>query len=358
MRARVRYKIIIILICVVVPFTTEAANVGAYEMADADGDNLPDGWEQQIVDANPSDEIADVADVRAEDDFDGDGLTNGEESAVGTDPTNPDSDGNGTPDGQEFGSLTNGLEFLRLFIESDPLNRSYLALADNSFQLVIDAEPNNYTAKVYGAFAKLANLINDPELVAVPELFGYTIPVLLQNPEGQLELTNAPLSDEVVHTLYANALPVIDAALADLGALPTNWTGSAEVSTNYFPLDETVYVDIGDVVAGKAVLKIMRSLLLTAKANQLDVNYDRLIHPVNGPIATIIVDGLTNDWSGVPIHLKGTRQDVIRYAKAARGSTSLYVMVSYDEDDIEEYGSLDGGLTLELQSEVMWYYSP
>jgi hypothetical protein len=55
--------------------------------ADKDNDRLPDSWEQQIVDADPDDDIFSVADVRPNDDFDGDGSSNWLEYLMGTDPT-------------------------------------------------------------------------------------------------------------------------------------------------------------------------------------------------------------------------------------------------------------------------------
>jgi hypothetical protein len=58
---------------------------------DSDGDGLDDTWEQQIVDANPSDGIDSIEDVLPGDDFDGDGLSNGAEAVAGTSPVNADS---------------------------------------------------------------------------------------------------------------------------------------------------------------------------------------------------------------------------------------------------------------------------
>jgi hypothetical protein len=58
---------------------------------------MPDDWE-----------IAHGLDPTTDDcnyDYDNDGLTNCEEYRWGTDPFNPDSDGDGIPDGQEFGDL-------------------------------------------------------------------------------------------------------------------------------------------------------------------------------------------------------------------------------------------------------------
>lgn len=56
---------------------------------DLDGDGLPDSWEYALVDANSSDLLRDIRDVRPEDDFDHDGATNLEEYLAGTDPTDP-----------------------------------------------------------------------------------------------------------------------------------------------------------------------------------------------------------------------------------------------------------------------------
>lgn len=69
--------------------------------ADADGDGLPDDWEQAFLQDVPDDQQG------ADDDPDGDGLTNLEEFQNGTDPNNPDSDGDGVDDGVELERGTN-----------------------------------------------------------------------------------------------------------------------------------------------------------------------------------------------------------------------------------------------------------
>ncbi len=55
-------------------------------IVDTDGDGLDDTWEQQIVDADPSDGIDSIEDVLPGDDFDGDGLSNRAEAVAGTSP--------------------------------------------------------------------------------------------------------------------------------------------------------------------------------------------------------------------------------------------------------------------------------
>ena len=65
----------------------DEAGLGIFGVAsdDADGDGMPDSWEQQIADADPDDAIHGPADVLPGDDFDGDRHTNLEELVAGTD---------------------------------------------------------------------------------------------------------------------------------------------------------------------------------------------------------------------------------------------------------------------------------
>jgi alpha-tubulin suppressor-like RCC1 family protein len=80
--------------------------------ADADGDGLLDAWELQ--------HFGNTSPTGAED-ADGDGLTNLVEMALGTDPTNPDSDNDGMNDGAEYTSGRNPLDR----IDSVPLPAAY-----------------------------------------------------------------------------------------------------------------------------------------------------------------------------------------------------------------------------------------
>jgi hypothetical protein len=56
---------------------------------DTDGDCLPDAWEQEIIDADPNDNIKTLNDVDSLADYDGDGFNNLSEFEDGTDPLDP-----------------------------------------------------------------------------------------------------------------------------------------------------------------------------------------------------------------------------------------------------------------------------
>lgn len=83
---------------------------------DTDGDSINDGTENTngTDPLNPCD--PDIMFPGCQDDTDGDGLFDAEEATIGTDPLNPDTDGDGINDGTEVGNGTDPLD------ECDPIS--------------------------------------------------------------------------------------------------------------------------------------------------------------------------------------------------------------------------------------------
>lgn len=71
------------------------------ETTDADDDYLPDSWEQQFGLSTTDNGGLDRSHEGERGDYDEDGLSNREEYLLGTDPTNPDTDGDGLNDADE-----------------------------------------------------------------------------------------------------------------------------------------------------------------------------------------------------------------------------------------------------------------
>lgn len=134
----------------------DCAEIGAdpNNPTDTDGDGIIDALESTAVDTD-GDGVNDEADPANTDpcipnpnagpcDQDGDGLTNSEEAAEGTSPTNPDTDGDGINDGTE---VTNGTDPLDL---CDPPNALPACNIDtdgdgllDGTEATIGTDPNN-----------------------------------------------------------------------------------------------------------------------------------------------------------------------------------------------------------------------
>ena len=106
--------------------------------ADTDGDGMPDGWELEngLDPLDPSDAALDT---------DGDGLTTLEEMRAGTDFRNPDTDGDGMPDGWE---LANGTDPLAPDALADPdgdglVNLDEMRFGTNPFAADTDGDGVN-----------------------------------------------------------------------------------------------------------------------------------------------------------------------------------------------------------------------
>jgi len=106
---------------------------GEVLVRDSDGDGLDDIRELLIIDANSDDDLKRVSHVTAQDDFDGDGRSNGDEIAMGTDPAvadNPQDVGGDRPSDRWLAENAPGKDWLDLA----PSGRTYLEVYATSGQ--------------------------------------------------------------------------------------------------------------------------------------------------------------------------------------------------------------------------------
>jgi hypothetical protein len=166
---------------------------------------------------------------------------------------------------------------------------------------------------------------------------------------GDFDPSAAPSPNSAVDTVWSRSQPAVDAAYNLLDVIPSSWTGTAEISTNYFPVDATVYVDYADVVSAKAMLKTLRSFMNTIRAyDNVTLDYAKLVWPVTLPTATITVDGNQADWTTVPAQLFGAADDDIQKVKACRSDTNLYMLVEMADFSAPFYYGVEGSVAVKI----------
>lgn len=247
-----------------------------------------------------------------------------------------------------------GLGYLaEAFKTGNPTN---VSLANAEFQAVVSANPTNYPARVYAGFAKLFNLMNDTQLNTLMSQFGFDYADMGGtngwDVTGEFD-PGAPLPNSAVDTIWSRSQPAIDAAYSLLDAIPSSWAGTAEIATNYFPVDTAVYVDYADVVSAKAMLQSLRSFLNTVRAYDLKLDYAKLVWPVTLPVAPITVDGNPVDWSGIPVQLVGEEGNALKKVKACRSGSTLFLLVEKANfaDEQEYWYQANGALSVKINGQ-------
>ena len=150
---------------------------------DSDTDGLPDTWEQQIIDADPYDDISFSEDVDPKDDFDGDGYSNLRELISETDPTSlndipsciADFDDDGDVDGLDLAVIKDELAdqlcpCLSDFNNDGDVDETDLFLFSEEFGRVDDSnigyfeDFEKYTTSTWPSsdWIKDANAVSDP----------------------------------------------------------------------------------------------------------------------------------------------------------------------------------------------------
>ena len=160
-------------------------------------------------------------------------------------------------------------------IESRAWLTGVLANIEAAYSAKIAAEPSNYEWVVLRALTKVVQLGENERLRAILAKFGYEIDYQhLGKFFGELDYEDAPLSNEVVDALAAEAVPALESALKDLESIPDSWTGSIRLSPGVYPfVDEDTYLDLADVTFVKAGVKGALAALAVAESYDLSFDY-------------------------------------------------------------------------------------
>ena len=219
-----------------------------------------------------------------------------------------------------------------------------LPLIEAEYTAKIADEPHNYVWRILRAMTKICGLGENENLKAVLAQFGLTPDYqVLGNFFGELDYFDAPLSNEVVDDLAAEAVPVLESALADLDAIPGDWTGTIPLDPAVYPVDAMTYVDPADVTLCKAVLKGALSALAIAEGYDLSVDY------MNGEMEEILAE------AGLPVTFEYLVEDHPEFAKRVRDAERLGEGKEILRDALETLQTSDGLMLARTTSELHFF---
>ena len=136
------------------------------------------------------------------------------------------------------------------------------------------ADPDDYEARILYSVARLGTLAENPAFKTYAKTFGYTLDYV------RMTISGAPTLNK--KTAAANAmadklLALLGPAVADveksLSGIPESWGGSVTISADEWPIDETVEIDIADVMFARAGLFAALASVDYLAAHDLTVDY-------------------------------------------------------------------------------------
>lgn len=265
---------------------------------DTDGDGILDGDEVHKYHTNP---------LKA--DTDGDGLTDAEEIRLGTDPLNPDTDGDGIPDGIEVKLGLNPLV-------ADPTTKVQGHVVDQSGNAVVGAN-----VVVFRYFIAVTDAAGFFSLPIVPADLGPIAAIARTTRNNQiLEGTSQSVTPQAGGTTDVGTIQIVVQAGVISGTITNQLnklvlnaqvtlTSGADVRTAI--TDSTGFYQINGVAPGPYIITAvdLASGLRARFANTLPPNQSATVNLVLGPSGTIKgtafkADGVTS-VSGVTVTLSG-----------------------------------------------------
>lgn len=207
-----------------------------------------------------------------------------------------------------------------------------LKSAGEDFDTAIVLDGEDIESHIYRATTTVLALSENRGLRDLLAAFGFGFDESLLAVTGAWAGVASPLPNAAVDRVAADTLPSVKLALQDLSAVPTNWTGSVEVSSDKFPVDETVHFDVGDVLYARALLNAAQAAILIAQGYDLTADYsktNRADYATSAPTGRpldVTLDGDESEWAAVPVALYGEAAQ-IEYVKIAQSATNVCLLV-------------------------------
>lgn len=138
----------------------------------------------------------------------------------------------------------------------------------------IEADSSDYEARVLHAATIILQLGENKNVAAYAKKFGFTLDYLGMKVSGSGSAPSAwPKVNDMVDAFVKEGVPVLKRALADLDGIPSDWKGHVRISATDFPVDDDVYIDIGDVLYARAGIEAAIGLAYFAHGYDLTVDY-------------------------------------------------------------------------------------
>ena len=100
------------------------------------------------------------------------------------------------------------------------------------YQVRIDANPNDYEARLLHAATLIMSLGENETMKGYLRMFGFEIDYLGLKLSGEQSAPGTwPDANEMVDAVVAQCAPVLQTALADLKAIPDGWTGEVHLDS-------------------------------------------------------------------------------------------------------------------------------
>lgn len=212
------------------------------------------------------------------------------------------------------------------------------------YSVKIADEPANYRWRILRAFAKLAQLGENKNLLAVLARFGFSPNYqVLGQFFGTLDYVDAPLSNDVVDLVAGEAVPALTSALMDLEAIPDDWTGSLALDPTEYPVDVVTFIDVADVMFGRSLLKGALASLAVAESYDLSLDY------MNVEMEAILAD------AGLPTTLEDVVMDHPAFLKRVRNAERLAEGREILREALQTYQIFDDLMLARNSAEVHFF---